>query len=655
VDNHPTFQLFMNGQVISQDAGQTQALVTDTSTLYDTWTAGTGGTKVGLMVQCGTTADDTHGVQATGTFLVTDAILLTSDTSTAAAGQTITVHLTGTNTGWTPGTPGTPTFTLSGGTGASISAQTVVDATHATLTVHTGTAAGTLTITDPLNGLTVTLLVTVGLSLIVPPDPIIAGRDNGYVIIGVSPPGTVLGGTINATLSDGASGVFTPPTVALSPSASVAYALYRPLTTGNKVISVTNDGGMTNPAPQTVAVRQLAGGYTAASGSGAVGTVGDPITVTVALTPSGSAVPVPLGVFVTPSGAEALLSAGGLSLDGTTGSGTLTITPLETGTLTLTFSNDGGYANPAPLVITVGLAPTYTISGRRVGPSTKASRRFLFAMRDGTFVGDVPLVLGSGGAGGTFTRTDTGATVTSITLNNSTAPSIPVAWTPPATILDGDADGLRRVLISGTHSTGAAVDPTPHIYDVYDPARWAARMVSAPYGSAAAGQAATIGLVAYDSDGVVVIAHTTDYTAESSPGNYIALLPLPIDDGWSVDWDLPAGIDNPPEYTQTGDPVDAVNPVLSSLDYSGVTTELQRSGGGVRLAPFAAMGITTFTAAQVRADPNYLLKMLVSALVNQPEKDAAGNLVYHADDGTTVQVTIPTTDDGGTFSLGTPS
>jgi hypothetical protein len=67
------------------------------------------------------------------------------------------------------------------------------------------------------------------------------------------------------------------------------------------------------------------------------------------------------------------------------------------------------------------------------------------------------------------------------------------------------------------------------------------------------------------------------------------------------------------------------------------------------------MGITTFTAAQVRADPNYLLKMLVSALVNQPEKDAAGNLVYHADDGTTVQVTIPTTDDGGTFSLGTPS
>lgn len=59
------------------------------------------------------------------------------------------ITVTGNSTSWTAGTPGLPTFTLSGGTGASIANQTVTDATHAILTVTAGSSTGTLTITDP--------------------------------------------------------------------------------------------------------------------------------------------------------------------------------------------------------------------------------------------------------------------------------------------------------------------------------------------------------------------------------------------------------------------------------------------------------------------------------------------------------------------------
>jgi len=69
------------------------------------------------------------------------------------------VVLTGITTTWTPGTPGTPTFTLSGGTGASITAQTIASGTSATLTITAGSALGVLTITDPSTGFTTTVTV----------------------------------------------------------------------------------------------------------------------------------------------------------------------------------------------------------------------------------------------------------------------------------------------------------------------------------------------------------------------------------------------------------------------------------------------------------------------------------------------------------------
>lgn len=72
-------------------------------------------------------------------------------------GACSTVTLTGTNTAWTPGTPGTPTFTVDHGT---ISAQEVTSSTSATLTYCPGDYLGTVTFTDPSTGATATALVT---------------------------------------------------------------------------------------------------------------------------------------------------------------------------------------------------------------------------------------------------------------------------------------------------------------------------------------------------------------------------------------------------------------------------------------------------------------------------------------------------------------
>ena len=68
------------------------------------------------------------------------------------------VTLTGTNVTWTPGTPGTPTFTVSG-TACSITAQTVTSTTGAVLTMNAGGTLGNCVIHDPSSSTTFTLAI----------------------------------------------------------------------------------------------------------------------------------------------------------------------------------------------------------------------------------------------------------------------------------------------------------------------------------------------------------------------------------------------------------------------------------------------------------------------------------------------------------------
>jgi hypothetical protein len=71
------------------------------------------------------------------------------------------VQIFGSSTSWTPGMPGSPIFTISGGscTGISITAQTVESSGLAELTVNSGSTNCTATITDPSTGQTVTVPV----------------------------------------------------------------------------------------------------------------------------------------------------------------------------------------------------------------------------------------------------------------------------------------------------------------------------------------------------------------------------------------------------------------------------------------------------------------------------------------------------------------
>lgn len=138
----------------------------------------------------------------------------------ASTGNTIT--LTGTGTAWSAGTPGTPTFTLSGGTGASITAQVVASATSATITVSAGSATGTLTITDPSTSLTATITVTnTGLAASASTVDV-SSTGNSITVTGTGTawtPGTP--GSPTLTLSGGTAAAITAQTLASTTSGTI--------------------------------------------------------------------------------------------------------------------------------------------------------------------------------------------------------------------------------------------------------------------------------------------------------------------------------------------------------------------------------------------------------------------------------------------------
>ena len=76
------------------------------------------------------------------------------------------------------------------------------------------------------------------------------------------PVGGVVLATVTVTPSDGGGGgTFTPTTVDLTTGAPSATFTYTPGSVGTKTISVTNDGGLTNPANLTYTVSAVASGY----------------------------------------------------------------------------------------------------------------------------------------------------------------------------------------------------------------------------------------------------------------------------------------------------------------------------------------------------------------------------------------------------------
>jgi hypothetical protein len=112
---------------------------------------------------------------------------LAASPTTALEGSTgNVVTLTCVGCTWTPGTPGSPTFTLSGGTGASITAQHVLTATTATVTITAGTASGPLAVNDPVTGNSALLSIPVASFTVSPTFLINGSTGNTVTLTGVN-------------------------------------------------------------------------------------------------------------------------------------------------------------------------------------------------------------------------------------------------------------------------------------------------------------------------------------------------------------------------------------------------------------------------------------------------------------------------------------
>lgn len=82
---------------------------------------------------------------------------LTANISVIEVGATIALSIVGTSTAWTGGT----VFSVSGGTGATLTGAVVVNGTQATANLYAGTATGTLTISDGTNTYAITCFAAV--------------------------------------------------------------------------------------------------------------------------------------------------------------------------------------------------------------------------------------------------------------------------------------------------------------------------------------------------------------------------------------------------------------------------------------------------------------------------------------------------------------
>lgn len=120
--------------------------VTDADTATITYTAPSGSATV--VITDGT---------ATASFAVVVPSISVSPVTVEASSTGNTLVVTGVNSGWTAGTPGTPELTVS--TGATITGQVCNSATQITLTVTAGASPATITVTDPLRSATTTFAV----------------------------------------------------------------------------------------------------------------------------------------------------------------------------------------------------------------------------------------------------------------------------------------------------------------------------------------------------------------------------------------------------------------------------------------------------------------------------------------------------------------
>ncbi len=195
--------------------------------------------------------------------------LLYTSTSTVIQTSTTTITLTGNATTWTSGTPGSPTFTVTGGSGASIVSQSVASSTQATITLAAGKATSTLLITDPASGATTTIAVAADTSS---PSETLNSPTNGATLTGT----TTLAASSSDNVAVATLKFVLDSTTVLGPVSTSSSYSYIWDTTGttngtHTIVAVSSDfaGNISTSTPATVTVNNatLPGVFTATSTS----------------------------------------------------------------------------------------------------------------------------------------------------------------------------------------------------------------------------------------------------------------------------------------------------------------------------------------------------------------------------------------------------
>jgi lysophospholipase L1-like esterase len=221
----------------------------------------TGAGYIGFYDNGVTSAGATSGIDNISVDNLVELAVSPTSVMASSSGNSLTLSATGTS--WTAGTPGSPTFTVSGGT---ITAQTVASATTATLT-FTAPSSGPITITDPSTGASISLTINsvTATDFTVSPSSQTTspGVATGNYI--VTPNGTPSSSVSMAFSDGGAGGTFTPSSLSFTTSAAKTFT-YTPsggASAGTVMLGLSATGGfsashnascLVSLGPQTIPV-----------------------------------------------------------------------------------------------------------------------------------------------------------------------------------------------------------------------------------------------------------------------------------------------------------------------------------------------------------------------------------------------------------------
>ncbi len=177
-----------------------------------------------------------------------------------------------------------------------------------------------------------------------PPSSLVSGIAVPYGSFTVGlPNGRFVSSPVTVTPNDGGEGgTFTPASVVISNASPTASFVYTPATAGAITISVTNNGGLSNPVPVTLTAQSAVKTYTL-SGPGS-GTVLSPANFTVALGTGWLYNP----VVITPSASngDGTFSPSSITLTNTNRSAVFTYTPRLYDQRDIVTTNNGGMTDP---------------------------------------------------------------------------------------------------------------------------------------------------------------------------------------------------------------------------------------------------------------------------------------------------------------------